>query len=658
VATGTIVDNDAPISGDLNTEVGLFVPAGNDILLTLSGGAGGHGYAAGAYGGRGGIATFELVPARNTYLRSRIGKQGASGANASSPLADPNGGGATSSDGQGGGASAIAVSADGVTWVPVAIVGGGGGGGYKVSSIGGHGGGLNQNGMSGSPHSTSSSYVDSAGKGAGVGSSGTGGIRSSYIGGTGGGPGFNGETADALGGAGDPLFGVGGGGGGNDAHSGGGGGGRYGGGGSAYAAGGGGGSGYWDEAGWLQVAGVVPTIISNQTGGNAGDGLVTVEKQYPVVFSVAEVMGEEGQTLDFAITAAGTSDEPIAISYSASGGTAVVGEDYEALSGMLTFAPGDTSKTISLVTIEDSIFEGLETLDLTFTVDSGEASPKPFTAKGVITDNDLPNTSVGAPLSADGMLILPGSTVAISMAAGAGGDGRVAAAAPRGKGGKASFSVSAAQAFYIRSRVGKQGASKAGEQVQLRDLNGGGATNGGQGGGASAIAISSDGYNWIPVAIVGGGGGGGHQNGASGGAGGGLNLNGTNGVHYSSFLDAYGRGGLVDAIGAAGVASIHGDGGDGGAPGLDGQSSDSEGGVGDVVFGIGGGGGSNNNYSGGGGGGRYGGGGSAYGGGGGGGSGYWDAESWQSIVGAVPTISSTQTGANAGDGSVTITVSP
>jgi hypothetical protein len=369
-------------------------------------------------------------------------------------------------------------------------------------------------------------------------------------------------------------------------------------------------------------------------------------------------MGEEGQTLDFAITAAGASDEPIAISYSASGGTAVVGEDYEALSGTLTFAPGDTLKTISLVTIEDSIFEGLETLDLTFTVASGEASPKPFTAKGVITDNDLPNTSVGDPLSAQGMLILPGSTVSISMTAGAGGDGYVATAAPRGRGGKASFSVSAAQAFYIRSRVGKQGASKAGDQVQLRDLNGGGATNGGQGGGASAIVISSDGYNWILVAIVGGGGGGGYQNGASGGGGGGLNLDGTNGVPYGSLLDAYGRGGLVDAIGAAGVSPNDGDGGDGGAPGLNGQSSQSLGGAGDVVFGIGGGGGSNNNFSGGGGGGRYGGGGSGYAGGGGGGSGYWDAAAWQTIVGTVPTITLNQTGTNSGDGSVTITATP
>jgi probable HAF family extracellular repeat protein len=59
--------------------------------------------------------------------------------------------------------------------------------------------------------------------------------------------------------------------------------------------------------------------------------------------------GNKGVTLlTFTVTLSAPAASPVTVTYATSDGTARAGEDYEAQSGVLTFAPGETSKTITV----------------------------------------------------------------------------------------------------------------------------------------------------------------------------------------------------------------------------------------------------------------------------------------------------------------------
>ena len=105
------------------------------------------------------------------------------------------------------------------------------------------------------------------------------------------------------------------------------------------------------------------------------------------VLSIAGAEGVEAGVIDFVVTLAGSSDRPVTVSYATSDGTAIAGEDYEAVSGTLTFAPGEFSQTLSVSLLEDEIDEPNETF--TVRLSSPEnATIATGAADGTILDND------------------------------------------------------------------------------------------------------------------------------------------------------------------------------------------------------------------------------------------------------------------------------
>ena len=104
-------------------------------------------------------------------------------------------------------------------------------------------------------------------------------------------------------------------------------------------------------------------------------------KDPPPAVSVADARAEEGvdATLDFAVTLDRAPTGPVTVDYATADGTATAGEDYTAVSDTLTFARGETSKTISVPVLDDAIDEGEETMKLTLsnpqglTIADGEA---------------------------------------------------------------------------------------------------------------------------------------------------------------------------------------------------------------------------------------------------------------------------------------------
>jgi chitinase len=77
---------------------------------------------------------------------------------------------------------------------------------------------------------------------------------------------------------------------------------------------------------------------------------------------VSKQEGKNGKSFfTFTITLSAPSTTQVTVNYATADGTARAGEDYEADSGTLTFAPGETSKTITIRVKGDRKTEANET---------------------------------------------------------------------------------------------------------------------------------------------------------------------------------------------------------------------------------------------------------------------------------------------------------
>ncbi len=95
--------------------------------------------------------------------------------------------------------------------------------------------------------------------------------------------------------------------------------------------------------------------------GNDGDPAATLPSITIADASFAEPtagMASAGLTLSLSKAAA----TAVTVAYSTADGTARAGSDYTAASGTITFAPGETSKTISLPVLADTVLEASETV--------------------------------------------------------------------------------------------------------------------------------------------------------------------------------------------------------------------------------------------------------------------------------------------------------
>ena len=94
---------------------------------------------------------------------------------------------------------------------------------------------------------------------------------------------------------------------------------------------------------------------------------------------------EDDSTIDFVVTLSPASDESVTVDYATANGSASTGDDYTAASGSLTFHAGETSKTIQVSIIDDTIDDNNETLTITLSNASG-ADISDSQATGTITN--------------------------------------------------------------------------------------------------------------------------------------------------------------------------------------------------------------------------------------------------------------------------------
>ena len=88
---------------------------------------------------------------------------------------------------------------------------------------------------------------------------------------------------------------------------------------------------------------------------------VTIVDDDPVALGIANVSQAEGNSgasfAVFTVTKTGSTVRTITVQYTTADGSAQAGSDYLATSGILTFQPGDTSKTISVPILGDTVAE-------------------------------------------------------------------------------------------------------------------------------------------------------------------------------------------------------------------------------------------------------------------------------------------------------------
>jgi len=121
--------------------------------------------------------------------------------------------------------------------------------------------------------------------------------------------------------------------------------------------------GEYDESFYVNLTGATGARIGN----GYGSGIIQDDEPRISISDVSRAEGKRGQTtlFTFTVTLSAAYDQAVTMSYRTVNGTATSGSgDYVARTGTLTFAPGETSKTITIEVKGDSKKEANETFYL------------------------------------------------------------------------------------------------------------------------------------------------------------------------------------------------------------------------------------------------------------------------------------------------------
>ena len=124
--------------------------------------------------------------------------------------------------------------------------------------------------------------------------------------------------------------------------------------------------------------------------GNATTSLFAVSGA-DTTLNIADAQGTEGTdaTIDFTVTLNAASTGAVTVDYATQDtGSATAGSDYTATSGTLTFNPGDTSMTLSVPIIDDTVNDSGETFEMVLSNAVGAAIAD-STATGTILNTEI-----------------------------------------------------------------------------------------------------------------------------------------------------------------------------------------------------------------------------------------------------------------------------
>lgn len=151
--------------------------------------------------------------------------------------------------------------------------------------------------------------------------------------------------------------------------------------------------------------GTFSIAVSNPTAGATiatGSSTVTITNAPLPSLSVSDVSISEGnagtKNAAFVVSLSAPATQPITVGFFTADGTANAGSDYTATSGSLTFAVGETSKTVNVPVLGDTTVEN----DETFTLTLGQPVNAPIT-KAVGTATIINDDGSTAPVTGTGV---------------------------------------------------------------------------------------------------------------------------------------------------------------------------------------------------------------------------------------------------------------
>lgn len=137
-----------------------------------------------------------------------------------------------------------------------------------------------------------------------------------------------------------------------------------------------------------------PTGATIRSGRGDGQGQIINDD---TSISIDDVTIQEGPcnivTANLTVTLAQAVNYAVTVGYSTGGGTATAGADYEARTGSITIAAGQTTETIGITINPDTLVESPETLNVTITNAAGILITKDV---GVVTITDNQNRDITA----------------------------------------------------------------------------------------------------------------------------------------------------------------------------------------------------------------------------------------------------------------------
>jgi len=120
--------------------------------------------------------------------------------------------------------------------------------------------------------------------------------------------------------------------------------------------------------------------------------------------TVEEDVGASPGSATFTVTLSSASGMPVTVDFATVDGTAIAGDDYVATNGTLTFAPGETSKSITIAMLNDSFIEPDEMFGVNLS-NATNATISDGHGRGTITDDDLTPT-----LNIDSVTVVEGNS--------------------------------------------------------------------------------------------------------------------------------------------------------------------------------------------------------------------------------------------------------
>ena len=138
--------------------------------------------------------------------------------------------------------------------------------------------------------------------------------------------------------------------------------------------------------------------LSNPSGGATLTTAIaqgTIQNDDVPSISVSTVSLSEGdfgtQMMRFVVSLSSASSQPVSVNYTTQDGTAIAGSDFIATAGTLTFAAGETSRTVTVPVLGDLAFEGDEAFSLVISLPTNAVLGSSIATGRILNDDASSN---------------------------------------------------------------------------------------------------------------------------------------------------------------------------------------------------------------------------------------------------------------------------